>query len=163
MSRYANASWAATCVLFLLSLNSQVLATEDDVLAAMEAFIEAFENGDLETMEAAFSPNAVTFPRAIMAYEYDGEIDVAKYRRVSGIDPQMREIVNRLKKSGRDSPYLDINPVDLDIKVFGTAALVTFHLGGGESIGRRTFVLELIDDAWKIVHLHASNVSEARE
>ncbi len=155
-------STSMTFALFLILISPQLHASESEILEAMESFITAFENGDIEAMEASFSPNAVTFPRAIMAYEYDGEIDVAQYRRVRGIDPQMRELIDSLKKSGRERPYLDIQPKDLEIQVFGEAALVTFHLGGGDSIGRRTFVLARIDDAWKIVHLHASNVSSVR-
>jgi ketosteroid isomerase-like protein len=146
------------CALFLILLSPQIQAAEDEVLEALELFITAFENGDIETMEASFSPNAVTFPRSIMAHEYDREIDVSKYRRVRGIDPQMRELIDSLRESGRERPYLDIEPVDLEIQVFGDAALVTFHLEGNQRLGRRTFVLALIDDAWKIVHLHASNV-----
>lgn len=148
-----------TCALFLTLIGPQTRAAESDVLEALESFITAFENGDIETMEASFSPDAVTFPRSIMAHEYDGDIDVSKYRRVRGIDPQMRELIGSLEKSGRERPYLNIEPVDLDIQVFGDAALVTFHLAGDdERLGRRTFVLALIDGAWKIVHLHASNV-----
>ena len=113
-------------------------------------------------MEASFSPDAVTFPRSIMSREYDGDIEISKYRRVRGIDPQMRELIESFKKSGRERPYLDIQPVDLEVQLFGHAALVTFHLVGGERLGRRTFVLALIDDAWKIVHLHASNVYGAQ-
>ena len=59
--------------------------------------------------------------------------------------------------------YLNIEPADLEIRIFGDAALATFHLVGNDKrLGRRTFVLALIDDAWKIVHLHASNVYGAR-
>ena len=154
---------AAACGLFLILMSPQAQATEDEVLKALEVFIAAFEDGDIETMEASFSPNAVTFPRAIMANEYDGDIDVSKYRRVRGIDPQMRELIDSLKKSGRERPYLNIEPADLEIQMFGDAALVTFHLAGNdERLGRRTFVLALIEDAWKIVHLHASNVYGTR-
>ncbi len=153
---------AVACTFFLILMSPQVRAAEDEVLEALESFIAAFEDGDMETMEASFSRNAVTFPRSIMAHEYDGDIEVSKYRRVRGIDPQMRDLIDSLKKSGRERPYLDIKPVDLEIQIFGDAALVTFHLVGGERLGRRTFVLALIDDAWKIVHLHASNVYGAR-
>jgi ketosteroid isomerase-like protein len=155
-------SLAVACAFILILMPPPVQATEVEVLAALESFIAAFEDGDIEAMEASFSHNAVTFPRSIMAHEYDGEIEVSKYRRVRGIDPQMRELIDSLRKSGRERPYLDIKPVDLEIQVFGDAALVTFHLVGGERLGRRTFVLALIDDAWKIVHLHASNVYGAR-
>ena len=152
-----------TCLLFLSLIGPQTQAAESEVLEALESFIAAFENGDIEAMEASFSRDAVTFPRSIMAHEYDGDIDVSKYRRVHGIDPQMRALIDSLKKSGRERPYLNIEPADLEIRIFGDAALATFHLVGNDKrLGRRTFVLALIDDAWKIVHLHASNVYGAR-
>ncbi len=149
---------AAACALFLILVSPQSQAAEGEVLEALESFIAAFENGDIEAMESSFADSAVTFPRSIMANEHDQDIKISEYRRVRGIDPQMRELIDSLKKSGRERPYLDIEPADLEIQVFGDAALATFHLVGGERLGRRTFVLALIDDAWKIVHLHASNV-----
>ena len=158
MSGYFVTNIVAACTLFLILVSPHSLAAEDEVLEALESFIAAFENGDIEAMESSFADNAVTFPRSIMAHKYDREIDVSEYRRVRGIDPQMRELIDSLKSSGRERPYLDIEPVDLEIQIFGDAALATFHLAGGEQLGRRTFVLALIDDAWKIVHLHASNV-----
>ena len=154
---------AAACALFLILVSPQSQAAEDEVLEALESFIAAFENGDIEAMESSFANNAVTFPRSIMAHEYDQDIDVSKYRRVRGIDPQMRELIDSLKRSGRERPYLDIEPVDLEIQIIGDAAVATFHLVGGARLGRRTFVLALIDGAWKIVHLHASNVYGSRQ
>ena len=154
---------AAACAIFLMLLCPQTQAAEDEVLEALESFIAAFENDHIEAMESSFADSAVIFPRSIMANNYDRDIDVSKYRRVRGIDPQMRELIDSLKRSGRERPYLDIQPADLEILVFGDAALATFHLSGGEQLGRRTFVLALIDDAWKIVHLHASNVYGSRE
>ena len=153
---------AAACGLFLISMIPPLHATEDEVLEALRSFVTAFENGDIEAMESTFAHDALTFPRSIMAHEYDRDIDVSKYRRVEGIDPQMRELIDSFQESGRERPYLDIEPRDLEIRVFGDAALATFHLVGDESLGRRTFVLALVDGTWKIVHLHASNVYGSR-
>ena len=163
MSRNLIASSWVGAALFLVLLVEPLLAAEDQILSALEAFIAAFEDGDIESMEAAFSTDAVTFPRVIMAQEHERDIEVSKYRRVRGIDPQMRELVDFFRASGRSKPYLDIEPVGLKIQVFGDAALATFHLVSDDTVGRRTFVLALIDDEWKIVHLHASNVTSARQ
>jgi len=38
------------------------------------------------------------------------------------------------------------------------AAIVTFHLRNDERVGRRTIVFRKTDGAWRIAHLHASNV-----
>ncbi len=153
---------AAACALLLILMSPPLQATEEEVLEALRSFISAFENGDIEAMESSFAHDAVTFPRSIMAHEYDQDIDASKYRRVQGIDPQMRELIESIQKSGRERPYLDIEPQDLEIRVFGDAALATFHLVGDERLGRRTFVLALVDGTWKIVHLHASNVYGSR-
>jgi ketosteroid isomerase-like protein len=163
MSKFFVTAIAAACALLLIAMSPQSQASEDEVLEALESFIAAFENGDVEAMESSFANNAVTFPRSIMANDFDRDIDVSQYRRVRGIDPQMRELIDSLKASGRERPYLDIEPADLEVQVFGDAALATFHLEGDERLGRRTFVLALIDDAWKIVHLHASNVYGSRQ
>lgn len=148
--------------LVLILVASQATASERQVREAMERFISAFELGDINAMEAAFAEDAVTFPRSIMANGLDETIDTSTYRRVRGMPPQMREIIVFLQASGREPPYLSLEPRDLEVQMYGGAALVTFHLEGNESLGRRTFVLALIDDDWKIVHLHASNVVGSR-
>ena len=60
---------AAACALLLFLVSPQSQAAEDEVLEALELFIAAFENGDIEAMESSFADNAVTFPRSIMAQE----------------------------------------------------------------------------------------------
>jgi hypothetical protein len=39
----------------------------------------------------------------------------------------------------------------------GDVYVVTFHLGEGESLSRRTFVLGRVGGELKILHLHASS------
>lgn len=135
-------------------------AAEAEVQAALDAFVEAFERGDKAAMLAAFADDAVTFPRAIMGPRSDETLDRDDYRRVPGIDPQMLALIDRLTRTAERPPYLDIEPRDVDIRVSGNMALATFHLVGTRSLGRRTFVLVKRDGAWKILHLHASNVVE---
>ena len=147
--------------LLLLLLNLAVMsasATEAEVREALGVFLDAFEQGDVDAMRDAFADDAVTFPRAIMAPRSETPIHVDRYRRVRGIDPQMVELVTRLRESGEKPPLLRIEPRDLDIRLSGDMALVTFHLVGAESIGRRSFVLVRRDAGWKILHLHASTV-----
>lgn len=150
---------AAVLVALVTLLVSPVAkATEDEVRDALMDFVAAFEAGDTEAMQAAFAEDAVTFPRAIMAADLEGPIDPSRYRRVRGIDPQMLDLIENLKQRIENPPYLDIRPQDLDIRLYGDVALATFHLGDDRSLGRRTFVLARYGEAWKIVHLHASNV-----
>ncbi len=59
-------------------------------------------------------------------------------------------------------PYIDIQPKDLRIQVFGNTAIATFHLDDRDGAGllnRRTIVLNKTEAGWKIVHLHASEVA----
>lgn len=51
---------------------------------------------------------------------------------------------------------LNIQPADLEVQDYGATAVVTFHLEGGDNLGRRTLVLRRDENVWKIVHLHAS-------
>ena len=148
----------AAAALVLVLMVARAAASEDQVREAVEGFLSAFELGDVTTMEAAFASNAVSFARSDMANGLDEEIDVSAYRRVRGMPAQMRELISDLKASGREPPYFSIRPQDLEIQMYGDVALVTFHLVSGKNLGRRTLVLALIDDKWKIVHLHASSV-----
>jgi len=51
---------------------------------------------------------------------------------------------------------LNIQPADLQVQAYGAMAVITFHLKGGDNLGRRTLVLRRDENVWKIVHLHAS-------
>lgn len=151
---------AARALLLILScmIAASAPADETEVRAALDAFIEAFEHGDTEAMRAAFADDAVTFPRAVKGRRTEGSIETDRYRRLTGIDPQMIELVEQRRAEGIEPPLLQIEPRDVDIRVLGDVALVTFHLGGDDSLGRRTFVMVRRDAAWKILHLHASSV-----
>lgn len=147
-------------LLLSMSVGGPSDASEVEVKATLDDFLAAFERGDKEAMLAAFADDAVTFPRTIMGPQSDVSLDRDAYRRVSGIDPQMLALIDRLVAATARPPYLDIEPRDLDIRVSGDMALATFHLVGEYSLGRRTFVLVRRDETWKILHLHASNVAE---
>ena len=137
-----------------LSETQEIQAVGD----ALARFIQAFENGDLALMQNSFAEDATTFPRAIMSTDTTVPINNNDYKRTPGIDPQMQQLIERLASSGAEPPYLTLNPVDLDIQIFGEAALATFHLFDGDALSRRSFLLTKRDGEWKIVHLHASNV-----
>ena len=131
---------------------------EREVVATLTTFLRAFENGDVDVMEASFAEGSSTFPRAIMANEINSPIQSTDYRRVRGLDPQMRELIARWQEGPRSPPYITLEPKDLEVQMFTDAAVVTFHLEYGSSLSRRTFVLAKEEGSWKIVHLHASNV-----
>ena len=57
----------------------------------------------------------------------------------------------------------NIRPLDLDVRGDGDAAVATFHLNGGDDVGRRTLVLRRRGAVWLVVHLHASSLDEPVE
>ncbi len=137
---------------------AQTAATaEQEVRAVLSDFLRAFENGEIDAMEAAFA-GATVFPRAIMGGDRTGPIRQAVYRRARGLDPQMRHVVAEWRSRRPGPPYVTLEPRDLEVEVFTDAAVATFHLENGPSLSRRTFVLAKRDGGWRIVHLHASNV-----
>lgn len=138
-------------------------ASEEQVGTTIKRFLCAFEAGDLGTMRSAFAEDATTFPPATMANDLETEIDADAHRRVRGFPPQFAELVAAFRKKGHEPPYMSLDPEDLEIQLINDVALVTFHLVNDERLGRRTFVLTRIDDGWKIVHLHASNVSRTEQ
>jgi ketosteroid isomerase-like protein len=149
-----------TLSIFQTACNSkgQNIDEEKEVMAALDKFLRAFENGDFETMEASMTDDAYIFPRAIMSNDSLEPIDNANYRRINGLDPQMKQVINSLHESGKQQPYMKLEPKDLKITMLKDAAIVTFHLENGKSLSRRTLVLSKYDGIWKIIHLHPSNV-----
>ena len=154
-----------TSALFAISIiqtscNSTVqnVDEEKEVKDTLDKFLRAFENGDFEIMEASMTNDAYIFPRAIMSNDVKKPIENANYRRINGLDPQMKQVINSIRESGKQPPFMKLEPKDLKITMLKEAAIVTFHLENGKSLSRRTIVLAKNDDTWKIVHIHPSNV-----
>ena len=88
--------FAGTVIAALLSFSCTAPPSdkgEAEMLAALTAFLRAFENGDLEAMEASFTEGATSFGRSVMSNEIAGPIDTTDYKRVRGMPRQMRELV----------------------------------------------------------------------
>ena len=55
---------------------------------------------------------------------------------------------------------MDLQPSNLKIQIAGDVAIVTFHLDDRPGfVNRRTVILRKFTESWKIIHLHASEVS----
>ena len=55
---------------------------------------------------------------------------------------------------------MHLEPQDLKIQLLSAGvALVTFHLRDRNVLSRRTIVFRRDKSAWKIVHIHASNLT----
>jgi hypothetical protein len=73
----------------------------------------------------------------------------------TGIEQAFRLIFNNNPRPADVAPR-PIAPQDLLIQQFEGWSVVTFHLGRGPALQRRTLVLKQVGREWKIVHLHAS-------
>lgn len=143
---------------FAFSQQAETNNEQDAVLTVLNTFVRAFENGNLDLMQSTFSDKATDFPRAVMSNNNSSAIDNSDYKRVLGLDPQMRMLIEIWDESGEKAPFMTLEPKDLEVQMFTDAALVSFHLEDGSSLSRRSFVFAKEEAGWKIVHLHASNV-----
>jgi hypothetical protein len=55
---------------------------------------------------------------------------------------------------------MNLHPLDLRVeKLSEEVVLITFHLVDSGTVSRRTLVFKRAPDGWKIVHIHASNIT----
>lgn len=140
----------------VLAQNDKTQATTDSALreveSAAEAFIKAFNNLDWDLFRDSFADDAtVFFPSASMiAGRANGRTE---------IETIFKPLFDSGRKQKDSPPYLSIEPKEMRIKMLRDAAVVTFHLGGKESLGRRTVIFQKQNGRWLIVHLHASTVA----
>ncbi len=125
--------------------------TESEVRAALAQFIHAFDNLDWEGFRSAFDDDATVFyPRAFPA-RATGRTEFEK---------TFKQVFEQIRNGRTAPPYMDIQPKDLHLQLFGDLAIATFHLDDRAGfLNRRTIVLQKEQKGWKIVHLHASEVA----
>ena len=143
--------------LFLLVLAAAPVDTkpfDTEVRETLSNFIQAFDNLDWEQFRGFFTDDATVFyPREVPGRATGREQIEAQFERVFG---QIRG--NRSKP-----PYMDLQPRDLSVQMFGDVAVATFHLDDRPGVvNRRTIVLHKNAGLWKIVHIHASEVALPR-
>jgi ketosteroid isomerase-like protein len=125
---------------------------EAEVRQAAEKFVEALANFDWKKFRLSFAEDATFF-------HPDLSFDPS---RVNGRDAIVAAFENRLRDRPREKgpPYLNIQPKDVKIQMLGdAAAVVTFHLEGEKTLGRRTLVFQRWQGAWLIAHLHGSSIA----
>lgn len=125
-----------------------------EVQAAAAAFVENFSNLDWEKFRLAFSDDAtVFFPFAQFPRRATGRAEV---------EAIFKRFFDEARKGKAAPPYLNIEPKDMQIQVLGDAAVVTFHLGDDNTVGRRTLVFRKQKGRWLIAHLHASSLARPK-
>jgi ketosteroid isomerase-like protein len=125
----------------------------DEVAAAVDRFLVSFENLDWEPFRKAYADDAtVYFPVPEPPRRHSGRAE---------IELQFRKVFAAIRESSGRAvpPFHSLDPVDLKIE-FPSAdvAVVTFLLTNEQRTARRSLVLRRDQGAWRIVHLHASNV-----
>lgn len=129
-----------------------------EVLAAAESFLTAFNNLEWDAFHASFAPSATVFQPFGDPFRNEDREEVAAF---------FGSFFEQIRSSSEGPPYLRITPRDLRIEMLDDAGIVTFHLPGRESVGRRTLVFgrKQSTDPWRLFHLHASSLErpESRE
>jgi ketosteroid isomerase-like protein len=144
---------AILCVLIFPSLLAQTKSSreQEEVRQALANFVVAFDNLNWETFRLAFSDDATVFYPRGFPERADGRPEFEKTFKV---------VFEQIRGNKTKPPYMDIQPKEMRIQMFGNVAIATFHLDDRAGfLNRRTIVLNKTGDGWKIVHLHASEVS----
>ena len=124
---------------------------EGAVRDALAHFIRAFDDLDWEHFRLAFDDNATVFYPRAMPQRANGRAEFEK---------AFNTVFQQIRGGKTGPPYIDIQPKELRIQLFGGVAIATFHLDDRPGfLNRRTMVLNKTKKGRKIVHLHASEVA----
>ena len=138
----------ALALLLVFSACASTRNDDHEVRAAVAAVVSGLEHLDADATDAPFADDATAFfpDTAGVPARVDGK---------AAIHDVFARFFERLRAGGTTSMTLRAEDVRVDLA--GNAAVVTFQLKGG-ILSRRTFVLRRVGGAWRIVHLHASNI-----
>jgi ketosteroid isomerase-like protein len=115
---------------------------------ALQGFLRAFAQFKLDEMMAWWADDATAF--------FPAEHQHQRLNGKAAVRAAFGQLIDRLRAAG--TTQLAIVAEDLREQGPGDVSVISFHLRG-EPLCRRTFVLQHRAGEWRIVHLHASNVS----
>lgn len=118
---------------------------EDRIRMLVERFLASVNGADTKAFVGFFADDATAF------------LPTNAARRV-GVAEIEAAVAPVFDQGPRANPA---TAGDLRIFISGRLAIATFDAGSGELHARRTLIFDRVKDEWKIVHLHASNVSAA--
>lgn len=120
-----------------------------EVRQTLDNFTHAVESLELGRIGEFFEPDVQMFS------------PMASYpRRLDGRDAVLAQFADIIKLIKAQVPGgLKLEPYDVDARLFGDTALVTFHLRQPGPQHRRTFVMRKGSGRWRIAHIHASIAS----
>ncbi len=129
----------------------QPTRAEKEVREALAHFIRAFDDLDWDHFRLAFDDDATVFYPRGTPQRANGRAE---------FETTFQTVFQQIRGNQTAPPYMDIQPREMRIQLFGDMAIVTFHLDDRAGfLNRRTIVLHRTGKGWKIVHLHASEVS----
>jgi ketosteroid isomerase-like protein len=112
-------------------------------------------NLDWETFQTCFAEDVTLFNPEIP--------EVSKLERIDGkaaVEKSFRAVFEAARHQATGPPYLHIVPRDVRVQMSAGAAVVTFEFDrDGGSFGRRSLIFRKEPGGWRIIHIHASNVS----
>jgi len=136
---------------FVVAQGKPRVSAEAEVRDALAKFVYAFDNLDWEAFRLAFDDQATVFYPRAFPERANGRAEFEKTFKV---------VFQEIRSGKTAAPYMDIQPRDMKVQMFGDCAIATFHLDDRPGLlNRRTIILTKTNAGWKIVHLHASEVS----
>lgn len=150
------------CCIFAVACASAPAQRQRDEQAALKPvtqFVTALTTADMDSLLDSFHDDATVFmPFESLPTRRDGTEEIR-----AAFTPMFEQ----LRSSGRPAPYMRLTPADLQLRFYGSAAVVTFHLGSLPAAGateptrfsRRSAIVTQRDGRWRIAHLHASNMT----
>ena len=124
----------------------------------VHAFVSAMMNADTAALVAIFDDDATVFmPFDSVPRRLEGKEEI---RAVFG------RFFEQMRKSQSGPPYMRLQPLDAKTQIYPDFAVITFHLGtvpGSDAtspsmFSRRTLIVHRVNGAWRVAHLHASNM-----
>ena len=108
---------------------------------------------------AAFNRLSVDELRPLMAAEATAYLPMSQFgARIDGREAILNALAPLFEAEKARGSAMNLQAKELKVQRAGSAVVVTFDVGTSAVFSRRTLVLEHRGGAWKIVHLHASNI-----
>jgi ketosteroid isomerase-like protein len=149
---------AAALVVLCLLCGSITAYNDSDkeVEQAFNHFIAAFNNLDWDLFRKTLADDVSVFNPDIA--------ETSSVNRLDGrdlVEAGFKSVFAATREKNSGPPYLHIVPKNVRIQRYNDSAIVTFEFEReGNSFGRRTIVFHRESAGWKIVHIHASNVTQ---
>ncbi|MEA3041556.1 MAG: hypothetical protein QOC65_1045 [Sphingomonadales bacterium] len=132
-----------------LTQSAAAVAPSDGAEAAVAAFVAGLNSFDRGRFEALFAEDATLFFPA-------APFPVRRIEGRAAIGEWFGRFFDSARRRGATRG--NVTPRDLRVQSYGNVAVATFHLEGGDNVGRRTLVLRRQARRWLVIHLHASSL-----